>query len=83
MTGRVKCKYCSAEIAKNGTRMAKHIADCKNCDEQIKIKYLGNKDSKLAKELSLVERSASDDDDDVVVFQKQISLQSFFQTCSN
>ena len=31
-------------VVKNGTRMMTHIADCKNCDEMVKVKYL-KKDS--------------------------------------
>lgn len=37
---KVKCKYCSIVLSKNGTRMAQHIASCKKCDEVIKKKYL-------------------------------------------
>ena len=38
-TLRVKCLFCNAEIAKNGTRMAQHINNCKSCDEQVKTRY--------------------------------------------
>lgn len=38
---KVRCNFCSLEMSMNGTRMAKHIAACKKCDEQIKAKYLG------------------------------------------
>ena len=37
---RMKCRFCCAEVAKNGTRMEKHIANCKNCDDGTKYKYL-------------------------------------------
>lgn len=37
---RVKCNFCSAEVAKNGTRMLAHISKCLKCDEQVKMKYI-------------------------------------------
>ena len=43
-------KTNSAEIVKNGTRMAKYIADSKKCYEQVKVKYL-IKDKNVAAEI--------------------------------
>lgn len=39
---KVKCKFCLTEMVKNGTRMTKHIINCKKCDEGIKCKYLNS-----------------------------------------
>ena len=37
---RVKCIFCNIEVVKNGTRMVKHIIDCKKCDDIVKRKYV-------------------------------------------
>ena len=37
---RVTCRYCECEIAKNGTRMTRHIMKCDQTADCIKAKYL-------------------------------------------
>ena len=44
---RAVCKFCFTEVANNGTRKEKHILDCMNCTDDIKMKHLGNKINKI------------------------------------
>lgn len=47
---KVKCIFCSSEIIKNGTRTAKHVAECKKWDALVEGKYL-TEDENVAAEL--------------------------------
>jgi hypothetical protein len=37
---KVKCNFCGTNITKNGSRMKKHILNCKHCTDNIRAKYL-------------------------------------------
>ena len=39
---RVRCIYCDANIASNGTRMVSHLKKCKECTDATKNRYLGH-----------------------------------------
>jgi hypothetical protein len=69
----VKCVFCCSEIAKNGTRMANHIAGCKNCDDKIKLKYLPKpktrKDSDKL-EMSDYEEASQETDETVEIIER-------------
>lgn len=36
---KVQCTFCSKTLAKNGSRMSKHIQTCKKCPNSVKQKY--------------------------------------------
>lgn len=36
---KVQCTFCSKTLAKNGSRMSKHIQNCKKCPNSVKQKY--------------------------------------------
>jgi len=43
---RVRCIYCDANIASNGTRMVSHLKKCKECTNATKNRYLGKNGNK-------------------------------------
>ena len=67
-TLRVKCRYCETELAKNGTRMAKHIRQCDKTAECVKLKYLGadyknnNKENIVTPSKSIIQVDCEEDD---------------------
>lgn len=37
---KVECTFCSKHLAKNGSRMSKHIQNFKKCPNSVKEKYI-------------------------------------------
>lgn len=70
---KVKCNFCSINIVKNGTRMLKHISNCKKCGEEIKMKYLKPKGKWFMGTDSKCETTVSTDPENNVVHDSSIT----------
>lgn len=46
---RAVCKFCFNEVSNNGTRKEKHILECMQCTDDIKLQFLGKRAHKTNK----------------------------------
>jgi len=49
---RVKCTFCSKELAKNGSRMKNHVKICVICPNSVKQKYVKSNSNSVSSEVS-------------------------------